>query len=109
MNIKLMISTFKLIKTVSDTVFDMINAVSHDKPLMFIGATFWEKFVSHHQAVSTFECIKNISDTVFDMIILLYHNKPLFFVSVIIFCLQRQTASVFTKARHIHLHLIKIR
>ena len=32
------------IKAVSDTVFHMIKAVYHDKPLIFIGAMFWE----HH-------------------------------------------------------------
>ena len=37
-------------KAVSDTVLDMINADYHDKPLMFIGATFPEKVVSHHWA-----------------------------------------------------------
>ena len=40
------------IKAASDTVFDMINAVDHDKPLTFIGAAFQEKLVSHHQAVN---------------------------------------------------------
>ena len=43
---------FKFIKAVSDTVLDMINAVYHDKPLMFIGAVFREKLVSHHQAMN---------------------------------------------------------
>ena len=46
------LKTFELIKAVSDTVFDMINDVYHDKPLMFIRATFREKLVSHHQAVN---------------------------------------------------------
>ena len=40
------------IKAVSDTVLDMINAVYHDKPLIFIGATLWEMHVSQHQAVN---------------------------------------------------------
>ena len=39
-------------KAVSDTVLDMINAVYYDKPLIFIGAKFREKFVSHHRAVN---------------------------------------------------------
>ena len=43
---------FEFIKAVSDTVFDMINAVYHDKPLIFIRAMFREKLISHHQAVS---------------------------------------------------------
>ena len=46
------LKTFKSIKAVSDTVFDIINAVYHDKPLMFIGATFQEKLVSHHRTVN---------------------------------------------------------
>ena len=50
-----------------------MNAVYHEKSLMFIGATFREKLISHHQAVNinclnTFEFIKVVSDTVFDMI-----------------------------------------
>ena len=49
-------------------IFDMINAVYHDKPLMFIGAMFWEKLVSHHEAVNTFEFIKAVSGTVLDII-----------------------------------------
>ena len=43
---------FDLIKAVSDTVFDMLNVVYHDKPLIFIRATLPEKHVSHHRAVS---------------------------------------------------------
>ena len=43
---------FKLIKAVSDVVFDMITAVYFDKPLFFIRATFWEKLVSHRQAMN---------------------------------------------------------
>ena len=39
-------------KDVSDTVLDMRNAIYLDKPLIFIGAMFWEKFVSHHRAVN---------------------------------------------------------
>ena len=42
----------EFIKAVSDTAFDMINAVYHDKPLMFIGATFREKLASYHLAVN---------------------------------------------------------
>ena len=33
-----LLKTFKFIKAVSDTVLDMINAVYHDKPLIFIRA-----------------------------------------------------------------------
>ena len=42
----------KFIKAVSDTVFGMINAVYHDKPLIFIGAAFLEKLISHQQTVN---------------------------------------------------------
>ena len=44
---------FMFIKAVSDMIdaSDMISTVYHDKPLLFIGATFREKLVSHHQAV----------------------------------------------------------
>ena len=48
----ILLNTFELIKTVSDTVLDMINAAYHDKPLIFIGATFRKKLDSHHQAVN---------------------------------------------------------
>ena len=34
----------------SHTVFDVINAIYHDKPLIFIGATFEEKLVSRGEA-----------------------------------------------------------
>ena len=40
----------ELIKAVSHTIFDTMNAVYHDKT--FIGATFREKLVSHHRAVN---------------------------------------------------------
>ena len=46
------LKTFHFIKTVSDTVLDMINAVYHDKPLILIGATCWAKLVSHHRTVN---------------------------------------------------------
>ena len=35
------------IKAVSETVFEMVNAIHHDKPSIFIGATFRDKLVSH--------------------------------------------------------------
>ena len=46
--------TFEFIKAASDTVFNMINAfiVYHNKPLIFTGAIFREKLVSHHRAVN---------------------------------------------------------
>ena len=40
------------LSSVSDTVFDMVNAIYHDKLLIFIGAMFREKFVSLHWAVN---------------------------------------------------------
>ena len=49
--------TFKFIKAVFDTVFGMINVVYHDKSLIFIGATFRKKLVSHQQAVNI-NCIR---------------------------------------------------
>ena len=59
------------IKAVSGTLFDMINAVFRDKPLILISATFREKLVPHHQAVNInflyiYKFIKAISGTVFD-------------------------------------------
>ena len=39
-------------RTGNHTVFETVNAVYHDKPLIFIGATFHEEnLVSHHRAV----------------------------------------------------------
>ena len=49
-----LLSTFEFIKAVSDTVFDMINAVYHDKLLVFI---------------------KPVSDTALDMINLVAHHR----------------------------------
>ena len=43
---------FELIKAVSDTVLDMINAVYYDKPLIFIRATFQENLISIRQPVN---------------------------------------------------------
>ena len=43
--------TFEFIKAVSDTVLDMINTTYHEKPLVFIGATFREKLVCLHRVV----------------------------------------------------------
>ena len=45
-------NTLKFIKAVSYTVLDMVNSVHYDKPLIFIGTTFQEKLISHHQAVN---------------------------------------------------------
>ena len=47
-----LLKTFGFIKAVPGTVFDMINAVYGDKPLIFIGATFREKLVSNDWAVN---------------------------------------------------------
>ena len=46
------LKTSKFIKSVSAAVFDMTNAVYHDKPLILIGATFREKLGSYHRAVN---------------------------------------------------------
>ena len=40
------------IMAVSDAVLYMIHVAYHDKPLMFIGATFREKLVFHPQALN---------------------------------------------------------
>ena len=47
-----------------------MNAVYHDKNLIFIGAMFREKLVFHHQAVNINWCkfIKVVSGTVLDVI-----------------------------------------
>ena len=64
----------------------MINAADHDKPLMFIRATFLEVLVSHHQALNIYCCvcsiefIKAVSNTILDMINAAYHDKPLMFI-----------------------------
>ena len=50
----ILLNTFDFIKAVSDTVFDMINVVYYDKPLIFTRAMFREKLVSHHQAVNVY-------------------------------------------------------
>ena len=42
----------KAVYCVSDTVLGMINAVYHDKPLIFIRATFQEKLISIQQTVN---------------------------------------------------------
>ena len=55
-----LLTMFMFIKAVCGTVFEMINAVFHNKALIFIGATFWEKLVSHHQTV-TINCSKRLS------------------------------------------------
>ena len=47
-----LLSAFEFIKAISDTGFDMINAVYHDKHLIFIRATFREKLFSQHQAMN---------------------------------------------------------
>ena len=60
----------------------MINAVYHDKYLMFIGAIFREKLVSpawgsEYKLLKIFEFIKAVSDKVLNMINAVYHDKPL--------------------------------
>ena len=46
------LKTFEFIKAISETFLDMINAAYREKHLMYIGASFREKLVSHHQAAS---------------------------------------------------------
>ena len=55
------LETFQFNKAVSDTVLD-INAVYHDKPLIFI---------------------KAVTDTVLDLINIVYHDKPLIFIKAL--------------------------
>ena len=43
---------FKFVKAVSDTVFDMVNAVYHDQISIFIPAAFQEKLISMHQTAN---------------------------------------------------------
>ena len=84
-----MVNTFEFIKPFSDTVFEMINTVYHDKPLILSGLRFGRSLSPIiRQMVNTFEFIKPLSDTVFEMINTIYHDKPLFlsrlrFVAVI--------------------------
>ena len=44
--------TWKNIQKQYSIGLDMINAAYHEKLLMFIGTTLWEKLVFHHQAVN---------------------------------------------------------
>ena len=79
-------------KAVSGTVFDMINAVYYDKPLIFI---IWhDQCRSSRQAFDfdrgyTFYFIKAVSGTVFGMIDAFYHEKPLTFIGAIRFTSSR--------------------
>ena len=52
--------TYKFIKTVSDTVFDMINTAYHYKPLILIEATFREKLVIKNPRPVTINGISHI-------------------------------------------------
>ena len=47
-----LLKMFEFIKAVSNTEFEMINAVDQDKCLILIGAMFQEKLVSHSRAVN---------------------------------------------------------
>ncbi len=49
-------NAFGLTKAVSDTIFDMIVTTYHDKPLIFSGATFPERFVTHHWPMRDVVC-----------------------------------------------------
>ena len=73
--------TFLLIKAVSDTVFDMINAVDYDKPLILIWLHLREALLqssgSEYKFLNMFKFIKVVSDTVSDMINAVYCDKPL--------------------------------
>ena len=43
---------FKFIKVISGTVLDTINAVYHNKPLIFIRATFRKSVFYHHRSIN---------------------------------------------------------
>ena len=63
----------------------MINDVYHDKPLMFIRATFWKKLVSYHQAVNINYWIRLSLSRLFltlyfDMINPAYYDNPLILI-----------------------------
>ena len=64
-------------------MLDMINVAYREKPLIFVGATFREKLVSHHQPAGN----KAVSDTMLDMINAVYHDKPLIFLRAVNICL----------------------
>ena len=47
-----LLNTFEFIKAVFDTVLDMINVVHYDKPLIFNGATFQMKLITHDRVLN---------------------------------------------------------
>ena len=62
----------------------MINAVYHDKPLIFTrghvsGEARLPSSGNEYKLLNTFEFIKTVSDTVFGMISAVYYDKPLIF------------------------------
>ena len=85
-----------LIKAVSGTVFDIINAVYHDKHLIFIKTvpdTVFDMINAvYHNKHLIF--IKAVSGTVFDMINAVYHDKHLIFI-------------LFDISQHTHLHALR--
>ena len=98
-----LLNTFEFIKAVSDTVFDMINAVYDDKTLIFTGAirsslsrlfltlylTCWSRQAFSLYQGYTFKFIKAVFDTVFDMINAIYYNKTLIFIGAMRSSLSR--------------------
>ena len=69
----------------SDTVSDMINAVYHDKPFIFIKAVS-DTVLAMINAVyhdKPFIFIKAVSDTVLAMINAVYHDKPFIFIKAV--------------------------
>ena len=81
-----LLNTFEFIKAVSGTVFDMINAVYHDMPLIFYrgyvsGEANLPSSGSEYKLLSTFKFIKAVSGTVFDMMNAVYHGNPFIFLS----------------------------
>ena len=66
----------------SNALFEMINAVYHDKPFaIYRGDVSGEARLpssdTEYKLLNIFEFIKAVSDTVFDMINAIYLDKPL--------------------------------
>ena len=72
----------------------MINAVYHDKPLMFYrgyvsGEARFPSLDGEYKLLITFESIKAISDSVIDMKNAVHQKRPLMFIGAIRLSLSR--------------------
>ena len=72
----------KFIKAVSNTVFDVINAAYHDKPLIFIRAI--RLILS-----------RLFSDTILDKINAVYYDKSLILIRAVRLSLSRQFLTMY--------------